>query len=230
MSNQNLNLSLKKFNTFGIDVSAKNIIYLTELKQLDHISNLEDCFIIGGGSNILLTKSINKPVIINQTKGIFVNDTVTPEVFTKQIAFNAIPHIDVFMDDGFTKEEWKMQVETAKILDPNIKLVAHCVRIPVFIGHSEAVFIETEKSFEEKQIRELLRNAEGLAVIDMRSDEGYATPVECAGDDLVFVSRIRKDITVENGLVFWCVSDNLRKGAALNSVQIAELAVAQKYF
>ena len=128
------------------------------------------------------------------------------------------------------KEEWKMQVETAKILDPNIKLVAHCVRIPVFIGHSEAVFIETEKSFEEKQIRELLRNAEGLAVIDMRSDEGYATPVECAGDDLVFVSRIRKDITVENGLVFWCVSDNLRKGAALNSVQIAELAVAEKYF
>ena len=168
--------------------------------------------------------------LFNQTKGIFVNDTVKPEVFTKQIAFNVIPHIDVFMDDGFTKEEWKMQVETAKILDPNIKLVAHCVRIPVFIGHSEAVFIETEKSFEEKQIRELLRNTEGLAVIDMRSDEGYATPVECAGDDLVFISRIRKDITVENGLVFWCVSDNLRKGAALNSVQIAELAVAQKYF
>ena len=174
--------------------------------------------------------SLGMEELFNQTKGIFVNDTVTPEVFTKQIAFNAIPHIDVFMDDGFTKEEWKMQVETAKILDPNIKLVAHCVRIPVFIGHSEAVFIETEKSFEEKQIRELLRNAVGLAVIDMRSDEGYVTPVECAGDDLVFVSRIRKDITVENGLVFWCVSDNLRKGAALNSVQIAELAVAQKYF
>ena len=174
--------------------------------------------------------SLGMEELFNQTKGIFVNDTVTPEVFTKQIAFNAIPHIDVFMDDGFTKEEWKMQVETAKILDPNIKLVAHCVRIPVFIGHSEAVFIETKKSFEEKQIRELLRNARGLAVIDMRSDEGYVTPVECAGDDLVFVSRIRKDITVENGLVFWCVSDNLRKGAALNSVQIAELAVAQKYF
>ena len=174
--------------------------------------------------------SLGMEELFNQTKGIFVNDTVTPEVFTKQIAFNAIPHIDVFMDDGFTKEEWKMQVETAKILDPNIKLVAHCVRIPVFIGHSEAVFIETEKSFEEKQIRELLRNAGGLAVIDMRSDEGYVTPVECAGDDLVFISRIRKDITVENGLVFWCVSDNLRKGAALNSVQIAELAVAQKYF
>ena len=174
--------------------------------------------------------SLGMEELFNQTKGIFVNDTVTPEVFTKQIAFNAIPHIDVFMDDGFTKEEWKMQVETAKILDPNIKLVAHCVRIPVFIGHSEAVFIETEKSFEEKQIKELLRNAEGLAVIDMRSDEGYVTPVECAGDDLVFVSRIRKDITVENGLVFWCVSDNLRKGAALNSVQIAELAVAEKYF
>ena len=168
--------------------------------------------------------------LFNQTKGIFVNDTATPEVFTKQIAFNAIPHIDVFMDDGFTKEEWKMQVETAKILDPNIKLVAHCVRIPVFIGHSEAVFVETEKQFQEKQIRELLRNAQGLSVIDMRSDEGYVTPIECAGDDLVFVSRIRKDKTVENGLVFWCVSDNLRKGAALNSVQIAELAVSQNYF
>ena len=167
--------------------------------------------------------------LFNQTKGIFVNDTVTPEVFTKQIAFNVIPHIDAFMDDGFTKEEWKMEVETAKILDPNIKLVAHCVRIPVFIGHSEAVFVETEKKFQEKQIRELLRDAQGVSVIDMRSDEGYVTPVECAGDDLVFVSRIRKDKTVENGLVFWCVSDNLRKGAALNSVQIAELAVAQKY-
>ena len=168
--------------------------------------------------------------LFNQTKGIFVNDTVTPEVFTKQIAFNAIPHIDVFMDDGFTKEEWKMQVETAKILDPDIKLVAHCVRIPVFIGHSEAVFVETEKSFDEKKIRDLFRKAEGLAIIDMRSDEGYVTPIECAGDDLVFVSRIRKDNTVENGFVFWCVSDNLRKGAALNSVQIAELAVAQDYF
>ncbi len=168
--------------------------------------------------------------LFNQTKGIFVNDTVTPEVFTKQIAFNAIPHIDVFMDDGSTKEEWKMQVETAKILDPNIKLVAHCVRIPVFIGHSEAVFVETEKSFNEKKIRDLFRKAEGLAVIDMRSDEGYVTPIEAAGDDLVFVSRIRKDKTVENGLVFWCVSDNLRKGAALNSVQIAELAVTQDYF
>ena len=168
--------------------------------------------------------------LFNQTKGIFVNDTVTPEVFTKQIAFNAIPHIDVFMDDGSTKEEWKMQVETAKILDPNIKLVAHCVRIPVFIGHSEAVFVETEKSFNEKKIRDLFRKAEGLAVIDMRSDEGYVTPIEAAGDDLVFVSRIRRDKTVENGLVFWCVSDNLRKGAALNSVQIAELAVTQDYF
>ena len=168
--------------------------------------------------------------LFNQTKGIFVNDTVTPEVFTKQIAFNAIPHIDVFMDDGFTKEEWKMQAETAKILDPDIKLVAHCVRIPVFIGHSEAVFVETDKPFNEKQVRDLLRKAEGVSVIDMRADEGYVTPVECAGDDMVYVSRIRKDTTVENGVVFWCVSDNLRKGAALNSVQIAELAVARKYF
>ena len=167
--------------------------------------------------------------LFNQTKGVFVHDQAKPEQFTKKIAFNVIPHIDIFMDDGFTKEEWKMEVETAKILDPNIKLVAHCVRIPVFIGHSEAVFVETEKKFQEKQIRELLRDAQGVSVIDMRSDEGYVTPVECAGDDLVFVSRIRKDKTVENGLVFWCVSDNLRKGAALNSVQIAELAVTQKY-
>ena len=165
--------------------------------------------------------------LFNQTKGIFVNDEVRPELFTKQIAFNAIPHIDMFMDDGFTKEEWKMAVETKKILDPEIELVAHCVRIPVFIGHSEAVFIETEKLVDENEARALLREAEGVSVIDHRANEGYVTPVEAAGEDAVYISRLRKDPSIENGLVFWCVSDNLRKGAALNSVQIAEL-VAKK--
>tara|TARA_B100000035_G_scaffold28758_1_gene22158 strand:+ start:442 stop:1476 length:1035 start_codon:yes stop_codon:yes gene_type:complete len=165
--------------------------------------------------------------LFNQTKGIFVNDEVRPELFTKQIAFNAIPHIDVFMDDGFTKEEWKMAVETKKILDPEIELVAHCVRIPVFIGHSEAVFVETERPVDENEARSLLREAEGVSVIDHRANEGYVTPVEAAGEDSVYISRLRKDPSIENGLVFWCVSDNLRKGAALNSVQIAEL-VAEK--
>ena len=161
--------------------------------------------------------------LFNQTRGIYVNDLVQPELFTKQIAFNAIPHIDNFLDDGFTKEEWKMTVETKKILDPAIELVAHCVRIPVFIGHSEAVFIETEKPMTEKAVRNLLRESDGITVIDHRADEGYVTPHEAAGEDAVFISRIRKDPTIENGMVFWCVSDNLRKGAALNSVQIAEL-------
>ena len=165
--------------------------------------------------------------LFNQTKGIFVNDEVRPELFTKQIAFNAIPHIDVFMDDGFTKEEWKMAVETKKILDPEIELVAHCVRIPVFIGHSEAVFVETERPVDENEARSLLRGAEGVSVVDHRANEGYVTPVEAAGEDSVYISRLRKDPSIENGLVFWCVSDNLRKGAALNSVQIAEL-VAEK--
>ena len=165
--------------------------------------------------------------LFNQTKGIYVNDAVKPELFTKQIAFNAIPHIDVFMDDGFTKEEWKMTAETKKIMDPSIDLVAHCVRIPVFIGHSEAVFIETDKPITDKSARALLQDAPGVVVIDHRANEGYVTPHEAAGEDAVYISRIRNDPTVENGLVFWCVSDNLRKGAALNSVQIAELVVAR---
>ena len=161
--------------------------------------------------------------LFNQTRGIYVNEPARPEQFTKQIAFNAIPHIDVFMDDGFTKEEWKMTAETKKIVDPSIELVAHCVRIPVFISHSEAVFIETDRPMTEAAVRDLLREAPGITVIDHRADEGYVTPHEAAGEDAVFISRIRKDPSVENGMVFWCVSDNLRKGAALNSVQIAEL-------
>lgn len=165
--------------------------------------------------------------LFSQTKGIFVNDEIKPEQFTKQIAFNAIPHIDIFMEDGFTKEEWKMAAETRKILDPSIDLVAHCVRIPVFIGHSEAVFVQTERSVDENEARKLLREADGVVVVDHRADEGYVTPVEAAGEDAVYISRLRRDPTVENGLVFWCVSDNLRKGAALNSVQIAELLVGR---
>jgi aspartate-semialdehyde dehydrogenase len=163
--------------------------------------------------------------LFEQTRGVYVNDFKKPQNFTKEIAFNVIPHIDMFMDDGFTKEEWKMEVETKKILDPAIEVVAHCVRVPVFIGHSEAVFIECEKPLDEDAARDILREAEGVAVIDHRVDEGYVTPKEAAGEDAVYISRLRRDKTVDHGLVFWCVSDNLRKGAALNSVQIAEECV-----
>ena len=161
--------------------------------------------------------------LFTQTKGIYVNDAPTPEIFTKQIAFNVIPHIDAFMEDGSTKEEWKMVVETKKILDPKIKLTATCVRVPVFVGHSEAVNVEFERPISDDEAREILREAPGVLVVDKREDGGYVTPVECVGDFATFVSRIRVDPTVDNGLSFWCVSDNLRKGAALNAVQIAEL-------
>jgi aspartate-semialdehyde dehydrogenase len=160
--------------------------------------------------------------LFNQTRGIFVNEPVKKEQFTKQIAFNVIPHIDVFMDDGSTKEEWKMVAETKKILDPSIKVIATCVRVPVFIGHAEAVHVEFEKPVSVEQARAALRRAPGISVVDHRVDEGYVTPAEAAGEDSVYVSRLRADPTVEHGLAFWCVSDNLRKGAALNAVQIAE--------
>jgi len=161
--------------------------------------------------------------LFSQTRAIFVNDEIKKENFTKQIAFNVIPHIDVFMEDGSTKEEWKMVAETQKILDPAIKVTATCVRVPVFVGHSEAINIEFEKPIDEKKAREALRESPGIMVVDSREDGGYVTPVECVGDYATFISRIRKDPTVENGLNLWCVSDNLRKGAALNAVQIAEL-------
>jgi aspartate-semialdehyde dehydrogenase len=163
--------------------------------------------------------------LFNQTRAVYVNDPVENKEFSKQIAFNCIPHIDIFMDDGFTKEEWKMVAETKKILDPNIEVVAHCVRVPVFIGHAEAVFIETTKQIDEGEARESLNNFPGVVVVDHRESGGYVTQQECAGEDAVYVSRLRKDPTVKNGLVFWCVSDNLRKGAALNAVQIAETVV-----
>ena len=160
--------------------------------------------------------------LFNQTRGIFVNDQVTPSKFTKQMAFNVIPHIDIFTDDGDTKEEWKMRVETNKILDPNIKVHATCVRVPVFVGHAESVNVELFNDLTLEKVRGLLRAMPAVTVIDHRTEEGYVTPVECAGDDMVYVSRIRKDPTVKYGISFWCVSDNLRKGAALNAVQIAE--------
>ena len=165
----------------------------------------------------------------NQTRGIFVTDTPTPEKFTKQIAFNVIPHIDVFMEDGKTKEEWKMVAETKKILDPKIKLTATCVRVPVFVGHSEAVNIEFEDAISAEEAREILREAPGCMVVDKREDGGYVTPVECVGDFATFISRIREDQTIDNGLDIWVVSDNLRKGAALNTVQIAETLINRGY-
>jgi aspartate-semialdehyde dehydrogenase len=163
-----------------------------------------------------------------QTKSIYVLDEITPNKFPKRIAFNVIPHIDVFMEDGFTKEEWKMMAETKKILDPKIKLVATCVRVPVFVGHSEAVAIEFENPITVEEAREVLRNAPGVMVIDKREAGGYATPYEAVGEDATYVSRIREDATVENGLALWCVSDNLRKGAALNAIQIAECLINRK--
>ncbi|HTB47347.1 MAG TPA: aspartate-semialdehyde dehydrogenase [Acetobacteraceae bacterium] len=165
--------------------------------------------------------------LFNHTKAIFVHDPNKPEQFTKEIAFNVIPHIDRFMDDGSTKEEWKMMVETQKILDPAIKVHATCVRVPVFIGHGEAVNVEFENAVTAGEARAALREAPGVEVVDVREDGGYVTPIECVGEDAVYVSRIRKDPTVAHGLSFWCVSDNLRKGAALNAVQIAEELIAR---
>ena len=159
----------------------------------------------------------------NQTRQIFVGDEKDIQKFTKQIAFNVIPHIDSFLDDGSTKEEWKMVVETKKILDPKIKVTATCVRVPVFVGHSEAINIEMENELSAEDAQRILREAPGVVLHDKREDGGYITPVECVGDFATFVSRVREDSTVENGLNLWCVSDNLRKGAALNAVQIAEL-------
>jgi aspartate-semialdehyde dehydrogenase len=166
--------------------------------------------------------------LFRQTRAVFVADPVEVEKFTKQIAYNVIPHIDDFLDSGLTKEEWKMMVETQKILDPDIQLTATCVRVPVFIGHSEAVTIEFEEAITADKARQILRAAPGILVVDKREDGGYVTPIECAGEDATYVSRIRKDPTVEHGLSLWIVADNLRKGAALNAVQIAESLINRK--
>ncbi len=161
--------------------------------------------------------------LFEQSRNIFVGDGTAPSKFTKQIAFNVIPHIDEFLDDGSTKEEWKMVVETKKILDPKIKVSATCVRVPVFVGHSEAINIEFEKELSAADAQAILREAPGIMLVDKREDGGYVTPIECVGEYATYVSRVREDPTVDNGLSLWCVSDNLRKGAALNAVQIAEL-------
>ncbi len=164
--------------------------------------------------------------LFNQTKGIYMNESAVPAVYPKQIAFNVIPQIDMFMDDGMTKEEWKMVVETKKILDPSIKVCASCVRVPVFVGHSEMVNVEFEQEQTEAQAKQLWRDFQGVTLIDLENEDiEYVTPQEVQGEDDVYVSRVREDISVENGLNFWCVSDNLRKGAALNTVQIAELLI-----
>ncbi len=168
--------------------------------------------------------------LLLQSRRSLVHDQIVPQEFTKQIAFNVIPHIDKFMDDGSTKEEWKMVVETKKILDPDIAVFATCVRVPVFIGHAESVTVEFELPVTASAARDVLRDAPGIIVQDRREDGGYITPLDCQGEDATFISRIRKDPTVPHGLGFWCVSDNLRKGAALNAVQIAETLIAQGYF
>jgi len=161
--------------------------------------------------------------LFEQSRAIFVGDSPEPAKFQKQIAFNVIPQIDVFLDDGSTKEEWKMVVETKKILSAKIKVQATCVRVPVFVGHSESIAIEFEHEMSAEQAQDILREAPGIMLVDKREDAGYVTPVECVGDSATFISRVRDDPTVENGIALWCVSDNLRKGAALNAVQIAEL-------
>jgi aspartate-semialdehyde dehydrogenase len=166
--------------------------------------------------------------LFSQTRAVFSAETPESAKFTKRIAFNVIPHVDSFMEDGSTREEWKMVAETKKMLDPKIELIATCVRVPVFIGHSEAVHVEFDKPISADEAREILRNAPGVLVIDKREDGGYVTPFEAAGKDATYVSRIREDKTVKHGLAFWCVSDNLRKGAALNAVQIAECLVNRK--
>ena len=166
--------------------------------------------------------------LFSQSKAVFTIDEVETKSFPKRIAFNVIPQIDVFMEDGYTKEEWKMMMETKKILDPKIKLTATCVRVPVFVGHSEAVNIEFENPISADEAREILRNAPGCLVIDKREPGGYVTPYECVGEDATYISRIREDATIENGLQMWVVSDNLRKGAALNTIQIAECLINRK--
>jgi aspartate-semialdehyde dehydrogenase len=166
--------------------------------------------------------------LFSQTKAVFTLEAIESKKFPKRIAFNLIPQIDVFMEDGFTKEEWKLMAETKKILDPKIKLVATCVRVPVFIGHSEAASVEFEEPISVEEARSILRNAPGCVVIDKHEPGGYVTPHEAAGEDATYISRIRTDPTVDNGLVLWIVSDNLRKGAALNAVQIAESLINRK--
>jgi len=210
--------------------NCSTIQMVTALQPLHELGKIERVVVatyqsVSGGGKEAMDE------LFNQTRGIFVNEPVASnqQVFTKQIAFNTIPHIDIFMDDGQTKEEWKMVAETRKIMDPDIAVTATCVRVPVFIGHAEAINLQFANPVSEEEARDALNKAPGVVVVDHRADEGYVTPVECAGEDPVYVSRIRKDPTIENGLNIWVVADNLRKGAALNTVQIAEELVRGGY-
>ncbi|MEQ8446744.1 MAG: aspartate-semialdehyde dehydrogenase [Pelagibacterium sp.] len=202
-------------STAQLVVALKPLHDLAKLKRIV-VSTYQS--VSGGGKDAM-------DELWNQTKGIFVNDAPTAKKFTKQIAFNVIPHIDVFMEDGYTKEEWKVLAETKKMLDPKIKVTCTAVRVPVFVGHSEAVNMEFENPISPDEARDALRDAPGIVVLDKRENGGYMTPVEAKGEDATYVSRIREDVTVENGLVMWVVSDNLRKGAALNTIQIAETLI-----
>jgi aspartate-semialdehyde dehydrogenase len=204
--------------------NCSTIQMVVALKPLHDVAKIERVVVstyqsVSGGGKDAMDE------LFNQTRSIYMNAPSAPQIFPKQIAFNVIPQIDVFMDDRMTKEEWKMVVETKKILDPKIKVCANCVRVPVFIGHSEMVNVEFEHEISAVEARGILQKAKGVTVIDLESDIDYVTPQEIQGEDNVFISRLREDPTVENGLNFWCVADNLRKGAALNAVQIAELLI-----
>ncbi|MFN3944433.1 MAG: aspartate-semialdehyde dehydrogenase [Allosphingosinicella sp.] len=225
-------LIVPEVNAHAIDgYRAKNIIanpncstaqMVVALKPLHDVARIKRV-VVATYQSVSGAGKTGMDELFEQSRNIFVGDANEPAFFTKQIAFNVIPHIDSFLDDGSTKEEWKMVVETKKILDPKIKVTATCVRVPVFVGHSEAINIEFEEELSAERAQEILREAPGVMLVDKREDGGYVTPVECVGEYATYVSRVREDPTVENGLNLWCVSDNLRKGAALNAVQIAEL-------
>lgn len=225
-------LIVPEVNPDDIDgYSKKNIIanpncstaqMVVALKPLHDAATIKRC-VVSTYQSVSGAGKAGMDELFQQSRAIFVGDPVEPEVFTKPIAFNVIPHIDVFLDDGSTKEEWKMVVETKKILDPKVKVNATCVRVPVFVGHAESINLEFENEISAKQAQDILREAPGIMLVDKREDEGYVTPVECVGDSATYISRVRDDPTVDNGIALWCVSDNLRKGAALNAVQIAEL-------
>src|SRR6266404_5758900 len=214
-------VALASRRSVGVEVSYGD--RTLKVKALEHydFSDVDICLMSAGGKDAM-------DELFSQTKAVYTNSELINKKFPKRIAFNVIPEIDVFMEDGYTKEEWKMMMETKKILDPKIKLTATCVRVPVFVGHSEAVTIEFENPISADEARDILRNAPGCLVIDKHEPGGYVTPYEAAGEDATYISRIRADATVENGLVLWRVSDNLRKGAALNAIQIAECLINRK--
>lgn len=218
------------------DFAKKNIIANPNCSTIQMVMALKPLHALAGIKRVVVStyQSVSgggkeaMDELFNQTRSVYMNEVQPPEVFPKQIAFNIIPQIDVFMDDHMTKEEWKMVAETKKIIDPKIKVCANCVRVPVFIGHAEMVNVEFEREIDAKTAKKALRDAPGVTLIDLESELEYVTPIDVQGEDNVYVSRVREDPTVEHGLNFWCVADNLRKGAALNAVQIAERMIADK--